>query len=415
MKKVVWLICMNVQPPEIDTHLRHQKFAQYLLDDGYDVYIIGASYLHYSKIQLINGNERYINKTYSKLKYIFIKVSSYSENTGLRRIYSIIQFSWNLYKLKRVLPKPDVVVHNTRIPFDLPICWAVRKLKARYITETWDLWPLSFIPSGTINTKNLLMRCFFMIEKYIYARADKCVFTLAGCKQYIMDHGWDKQHGGSIDLNKLYYINNGIDLVETMRQQKMYKLSIPELEEKNTIKILYLGSIGHVNAVDLILETAKLFVDRPQVKFLIFGKGSERAYLEEKVKTEEIDNVYFLNEWVEIKYVPYILSCADINLLNCTHYGALRYGGSQGKLFQYLAAGKPIVSNNVMGYDIVNTYGAGISENISSPGQYKKVICSIIDDKEKYNTMSEACKRAAKSFDLRNLYGDFKQIIDNVI
>ena len=99
MKKVVWLICMNVQPPEIDTHLRHQKFAQYLLDDGYDVYIIGASYLHYSKIQLINGNERYINKTYSKLKYIFIKVSSYSENTGLRRIYSIIQFIilFNMY------------------------------------------------------------------------------------------------------------------------------------------------------------------------------------------------------------------------------------------------------------------------------------------------------------------------------
>ena len=75
-RKVIWLVCNNVQPPEIDTHLRHQKFARYLEQDGYDVYIIGASYLHYSKKNLIEGKESYVLKEYPDLKYIFIKTSS---------------------------------------------------------------------------------------------------------------------------------------------------------------------------------------------------------------------------------------------------------------------------------------------------------------------------------------------------
>jgi len=414
-KKVVWLICMNVQPPEIDTHLRHQKFAKYLKDDGFEVYIIGASYLHYTKTQLITGNEEFIIKKYPDLNYIFINVTEYHENAGLKRLYSIFQFSWNLFRCRNKLPKPDVIVHNTRIPCDLPIIWTARKLKAKYITETWDLWPLSFVASGVLSAKNPLMWLFYKVEKYMYSHADSCVFTMEGCKDYIKDHKWDKEHGGPIDLSKVHYINNGIDIEDIAEQREQYQLHIPELEDKDTIKIVYLGSIGHVNAVDVIIQTAKLFSDRPKVRFLIFGKGGEREKLEMIVKDEKIDNVKFLNEWVEIMYVPYILSRADINIMNYVHFATLKYGGSQGKLFQYLAAGKPIVSNNKMGYDVVDRYGAGIAENIDTPEQYKEIICTILDDPEQYKQMSIACEQASKMFDLKNLYGDFKVVLDKVI
>lgn len=415
MKKVVWLVCMNVQPPEIDTHLRHQKFAKYLKDDGFDVYIIGASYLHYSKTQLITGEEDCILKKYPDLNYIFVRVSEYNENTGIKRLYSIFQFSWKLFRIHRRLPKPDVIVHNTRIPFDIPILWTARKVKAKYITETWDLWPLSFVASGLLSSKNPLTSFFYRIEKYVYSQADSCIFTMAGCKQYLQDHKWDKEQGGNIDLNKVYYINNGIDLEDVAVQRGKFRLSIPELEENDTIKIIYLGSIGRVNMVDFIIETAKLFTDRPKVKFLIFGKGEERERLEKKVLAENIDNVKFLNEWVEIMYVPYILSCADINIMNYVHFATMKYGGSQGKLFQYLAAGKPIVSNNKMGYDVIDEFGAGIAENIDTPEQYKKNICSIIDNPQAYNQMSQACIKASELFDLKKLYKDFKTVLDKVI
>lgn len=211
-KQVIWLVCNNVQPPELDTHLRHQKFAKYLKEDGYEVYIIGASYLHYSKKNLIEGPEPYIYDTYPDLNYIWIKVSSYSKNTGLSRMYSGFQFAHNLYKYRNELPKPDILVHNTRIPFDFHIYLTAKKLGARYITETWDLWPLGFVTSGILSERNPLMKLFYSVEHFIYKKAEKCIFTIEGGSQYIKDRGWDISSGGDIDLNKVYYINNGIDL-----------------------------------------------------------------------------------------------------------------------------------------------------------------------------------------------------------
>ena len=413
-KKVIWLVCNNVQPPEIDTHLRHQKFAKYLKEDGYEVYIIGASYLHYSKKNLIEDNKKFVSLTYPDLNYIFIKVSSYSSNTGVKRFYSNFQFAWNLFRLKKKLPKPNIILHNTRIPCDVPIYWTAKSMGAKYITETWDLWPYSFAASGILKENGILMKLFYRVERYIYSRAARNIFTLAGCKQYIKDHKWDKESGGPIDLSHVYYINNGIDLEDFNKFKLANQLDEPDLRNKSTFKIIYLGSVSYANGVDQILETAKLFNNKPQVSFLIFGDGTERETLENKVKEEHIDNVHFMNKWVEIKYVPYIVSCADINLLNYTRTEEMKYGGSQGKLFQYLASGKPIVSNNIMGYDIVRQYGAGISEDIRTPQQYYNIICSLMEDKEAYRKMSLAAMEAAKDFDFVNLYKKFKAVLDDI-
>lgn len=414
-KKVIWLVCNNVQPPEIDTHLRHQKFAKYLKEDGYEVYIIGASFLHYSRKDLIEGMEKFIIKNYSGLDYIFIKVPPYTKNTSIKRFYSNYQFAWRLFRLKKELPKPNIILHNTRIPCDVPIYWAAKSLKADYITETWDLWPRGFATAGLFKDNSLIMKIFYRIEYFIYAQADRNIFTFEGGKQYIIDHKWDQDHGGKINLNHVYYINNGIDLNDFDLFKNKFKIENPELEDKSKTKILYLGSVSYANGVDEIIETAKLLKDKSNILFLIFGDGTERELLEQKVRDEKINNVKFLNKWVEIKYVPYILSCADINLLNYNHTSEkMIYGGSQGKLFQYLAAGKPILSNCITGYDIVRRYGAGISEDIISPQQYKEYLCSMIEDKVAYRQMSEAAREAAKDFDFRYLYKKFKAVLDDI-
>ena len=413
--KIVWLVCANVQPPEIDTHLRHQKFAKYLANDGYEVYIIGGSYLHYNHYNLIDDKSSFIKKTYPGLCYYFIRVNSYKENVGLRRILSNFEFAWNLYKASNNLPRPDIIVHNTRIPFDFPIYWIAKKYKAKYITETWDLWPDDFVDSGLIGRNNPLLWLALLIAKFHYKKSKQIIFTVEGGQQYIKDHKWDKENGGPININNIHYINNGLDLEEFETNKQKYKFYDEDLEDTNKINIIYLGSISLINQVDLIIEVAKLMRDYKDIQFLIFGNGTERKKLIEKVKNEHIDNVKFKDEWVEIKYVPYIVSHADINLLNYAQGYKFKYGGSQGKLFQYLAAGRPIICNNILGYDIVNKYSAGISRNIENSAQYKDTILSILNDKTKYQQMCKASLTAANYFDFKNLYKEFRVVIENAI
>lgn len=210
-KKTVWLVCVNAQPPELDTHLRHQKFAEMLIKKGYHVIIFAGSFLHYNKSNSINNSQKYLLSKYGDKQYVFIKTPSYTSN-GLKRIFSIFLFAWRLLYHRKKFPKPDIVIHNLRVPFDFPVYVAARKLKAKYVTEVWDLWPEDFVATGLMKPKNPFIKIAYRIEKFLYEKADRLIFTIEGGKDYIVNKGWDTEHGRKINIDKYNYINNGIDL-----------------------------------------------------------------------------------------------------------------------------------------------------------------------------------------------------------
>ena len=57
-----------------------------------------------------------------------------------------------------------------------------------------------------------------------------------------------------------------------------------------------------------------------------------------KMKKENLKNVKFKGK-VEKKYIPYILSKSNLNILNYKQADTWKYGGSQNKQFEYLASG----------------------------------------------------------------------------
>ena len=73
-------------------------------------------------------------------------------------------------------------------------------------------------------------------------------------------------------------------------------------------------------------------------------------------KKETISNVIFKEKWVNPKYIPYILSKSNLNILNYIPNYIWKYGAIQNKLFQYLASGKPILSNLKMGYCLIISF-----------------------------------------------------------
>ena len=66
----------------------------------------------------------------------------------------------------------------------------------------------------------------------------------------------------------------------------------PDLDDPDTFKVVYTGSIRQVNGLGLLLDAAKE-VRGPRVRFLIWGDGDERPALEQRVKDENIGNVVF--------------------------------------------------------------------------------------------------------------------------
>jgi len=140
------------------------------------------------------------------------------------------------------------------------------------------------------------------------------------------------------------------------------------------------------------------------VKFLIYGDGEDRSKLEQRLKDEEIKNVCFKQTWINPKFVPYVLSKSYINILNykAGHFGT--YGGSQSKMFQYMASGRPICCNLEMMYCPIKRNQIGIAKVFKDSNEYAEAIRTLLTLPEKeYLEMCARARLTAEEYDYKLL------------
>lgn len=402
MQQKIWLINQYAMPPELEPRTRTIKFAHFLTEKGYDVTIIGGSSMHNTSVNLITDKKAFIKCEYKDIKFIHIRTRNYKNS--FERVLNLFEFPIRLFKNYRKFERPDIIIHTATVPFGNILYYCAKRLKAKYIVEVLDLWPESFHQTGLVNKRNPLMGLLYAAEKWIYKKADKLVFSMEGGRDYIIEKKWNKELGGPIDLEKVSHINNGVDLEEFKYFKDMNNIDDSDLNNDNTFKVIYIGSIRLFNNVKLLIDSAKILMRNKKIKILIYGDGTERQMLINYVSEQGIDNVVFKDKFVDKKYIPYILSRSSLNILNYQQNGIWKYGGSQNKMFQYLASGKPVCSNINMGYCLIKRYNCGISNEFSTAEEYANAIESIVDLPEnEYENMCSNATEAAKEYDLKLL------------
>ena len=142
-------------------------------------------------------------------------------------------------------------------------------------------------------------------------------------------------------------------------------------------------------------------------RFLIYGKGDLLPDLREQVQKNGYENVR-LKGFVDKKYIPYVLSKCDLNLLNCVSNNVLRYGGSQNKLFEYLASGKPIISGEGDNYSLINKYHVGISKPFADTAE----LVSAIEEMKENPIPEEHIRKVAELYDFRVLTDQLLKVIE---
>lgn len=349
----IWLINHYAVPPQYYPLARQTYFAKYLMQMGHQVTIFAASSVHNSTLNLITDGSPWRQETVEGVHYVYVKCCGYRGN-GVKRFYNMCEFARKLPGVCRHFDRPDAIVATSMPPMS---CAAGIKLARKYgcasVAEIADLWPESIVAYGLAGPKNPVVLALRRLEKWIYEKADAVVFTAEGAYDYILERDWEKD----VPRSKVHYINNGVDLALFDENAEKWRLADGDLDDPDVFKVVYTGSIRKVNNLGLLLDAAKEVRD-PRIRFLIWGDGDERAALEKRVEKEQIANVRFKGR-VEKKYVPSIVSRADLNLAHNTPTPLFRVGISFNKLFDYLAAGKPVLSDFPCPYNPAVTYGAG--------------------------------------------------------
>ena len=128
------------------------------------------------------------------------------------------------------------------------------------------------------------------------------------------------------------------------------------------LAFVYAGAHGPANGLGLLLDAAESVTgDLPEVEFVLVGDGADKPHLIDEAERRHLTNVRFLDP-IPKADMPELLSAADVGLHVLADVPLFRYGVSPNKLFDYMAAGLPVVTNcpgEVEG--IVNTAGAGVA------------------------------------------------------
>lgn len=406
--KNVWLVNKYAMPPKYESRLRTIKFARYLQEMGYKVTVFGSSVMHNMNLDLISGSKKYIEAEYDNIHFVHIKSCRYKKTAGINRVLSDIQFHYRLVRLAKKFEKPDLVVATTFPLISNPLLSYCHKHGIKYITEILDWWPDDFVDFGLVSAKNPIMKYLFKVAQKNYVESDATVFSIQGCYEYFRDKKWDKESGGPVDLKRVFYINNGVDLQDFNIWRIYYKLDDKDLQSDKK-RVIYLGSVRLANNVGQLIKAAELLKDREDVEFLIYGNGDDREPLIEYCKEHGLKNVKFKDKWIDPKYVPYVLTRSYVNILNYTaNFG--KYGISSSKMFQYMASGKPIVCNVDIMYSVIVEKNIGVCHDMKDAQDYADAIKSILDlPKDEYDAMCERAREAVKEYDYPYLT---KQMVD---
>ena len=185
------------------------------------------------------------------------------------------------------------------------------------------------------------------------------------------------------------------------------------MNNPDTYKIIYLGSIRLVNHVKELIDAAALLQDNPKYRIIIYGDGNERPELEQYVKDKGINNVVFKEKHIPFEEVAWVVSQATVNIMNYQKNFGI-HGVSSGKMFQYFAAGKPILCNIKLNYSEISRNNIGIDRELDTPGQYAEAIKELAEQpREKYEAMCQRVRKTAEKFDYKILAAQELEVIES--
>lgn len=412
----IWIVNHSAIPPELGGLNRHYYFSKYLTDLGYNVRLIASSAIHNTDVNIITRREKVLfrDKKFGDVVYTFLKTSDYHGN-GFSRIINLLQFPVRLLLHYKKLTRPDIIYTSSPSPFAaFAAIRLAKKMRVPLILEVRDLWPETLVVYGRYSRRNPVIWAMYRLEKWMYKKADRLIFTFEGGAEYIKKQHWDK----AIDLTKIYNVNNGVDLKE-YHQNLQSQMTEAKTFNNGGFKVVYTGSVRKAYSLGNLLDTAKILLgSHPDIRFLIWGDGNEKQALEERCRREGIGNVSFMGR-VERSKIPAVLAQGDANLLHVNplgDQGLAQYGCSPNKLFDYFASGKPTISNFKPNYDLIERHGCGVVAQESTPQGLAEAVIKVYNmPKDEYDRLCANAVSLARQYDYPMLTSKIDAIIRGMI
>lgn len=361
--KHVWILNHYAQEPGGSGGTRHYSLARHLRSHGWHSTVIAAS------VELNTGRQRLTDSELKRLvdfegiSFLWVRTPQY-EGSGGGRVGNMLTYAARvlLPSFTKGLERPDVIVGSSVHPF---AAWSgailASRLRVPFVFEVRDLWPQTLVDLGRLREQSLVTKVLRKLEKWLYDRADRIVVLLPQAGDYIVPLGVPKR--------KIVWIPNGVDL-------EGYPVPAPP-QVSDRFTLMYFGAHGQANGLDILLRAMAELQKRScmtHVHLRMIGDGPLKPALMELARQLALTNVEF-SDPVPKREIPSVAAQADAFVICVRDLPELyRFGISMNKLFDYLAAARPIIMASAAANNPVNEAEAGVTVPPEDPSALARAI-----------------------------------------
>ncbi|PMR70726.1 glycosyltransferase family 4 protein [Halomonas heilongjiangensis] len=411
----VWILNHYAKHPEVAGGARHFQLARHLPAYGWQATLIAASVDHPSGHQRLGDGEQTRLESCDGVPFLWLRTSSYRGNGG-GRMKSMLEYALQAIRPARLagLERPDLIIGSSVHPFAaLAGWWLARRHGVPFVFEVRDLWPQTLVDMGRLREGSPMTRAMRTLETFLYRRARRVLTLLPRARDYIVPRG--------VPAERVVWLSNGVDLADYPAPSPP---SVPTQEMPLTL--MYFGGHGEANGLEVLIEAMGRVREACErdgrglpVQLRLIGEGPAKEALQRQATGLGLDG-----RWVRFeppvpkREIPILAQQADAFVITVRDLPRLyRFGISMNKLFDYMAAARPVIIASGAVNDPVADAGAGISVPPEDPAALAEAILALaaLSPEERAALGRAGREHMEAAYDYRILAGRLAGVMNDVM
>jgi glycosyltransferase involved in cell wall biosynthesis len=403
----LWLINQFANTPDLPGHTRQYEVSAGLVRLGWRVGVFASDF---NLTQRCYRRLRFpwLSKSESPagIRWTWLWVSPYRQNNWKRQLNML---SFCLHLLIRLLPAallgrfsgraPDLILASSpQLPAAFTCLWIARLSGIPFVLEVRDLWPQVLIDQGGQTPDNPMVRLLGWMERQLYTHAHTVVVLAQGAERYVRERG----------ARRTAWLPNGPDL-----ELFSHQLLPPD---QATFTVLYAGAHGDANALENVIEAARLLEHcNSPVRFQFIGDGPEKQALMQLAAG--LKTVTF-NDPVPKAEIPARMAQADAILLSLRDVPLFRYGVSPNKLYDAYAIGRPVITTVAGSINAeVETHRLGVTAEPGDPQALADAILSLAQTPraDREAMAARAIQLAHSTYSRQRINAEYNRLLREVL
>lgn len=287
--------------------------------------------------------------------------------------------------------KADILPMGSTPPINGLMTTLIKKIrKIPFVYTVNDIFPESLVSTGMTKKGSILWKIGNWVSNVTYKNASHIIVISESIKDNLVSKG--------VPEEKISVVYNWIDTEKTYpvsrEENTLYdECSLP----KDAFYVTYAGNMGNSQNVEIVVDCAERLKEYKDIRFVIFGDGSEKENLEDRIKNSGLDNIA-IYPMQPMEKVSEVYSLGDASFVICKK--GVGQGAFPSKAASIMATGTAVIASFDKDSDLCRTIEsgkAGVCAEAENVDEAVDAILKLYNDREFCEECSANARRLACS------------------